>query len=1471
MLTTQLPTVDEFLNVKDTRPTIDEFMAPPPPLPSLFPSFDGPSYDEFFSKGGAGHILTKFGQGAKHGWGERPLGLPEPTDPAAKRNLEVMKELGFANDYEKGQTSLVRTINETLFRGTAAAIDAVFIRAPMALFYGIGEAGVEAGIPRDVFGLVEAFPAGRGTGLPSRIRPTPQQIVNQLDTAHELYVIPGKAPGIIAREAFAPLGEERPFERVEQPTPGGVVTTTDTAFTPQDVHGAARALDPQTFQRLDALTEQRDTLQKWITELIAEPEAYNVGGQRVAATDLLLETEARNRQQLFAEGILPPETLAPTGQAALVVRLQADIEALNAQIRDLADPARAAYREANDLVPREEAAPTQSARQLQTEPDHLDPTRSVAKDGTGKVVGEGATPAAAVADAGAVRRIQEQVQEQLVAAGRTVEEAQAAASIVAAHYESRAARFNGALGTADELFAKEAFAVRPGELQAGVRGRVSLAQRILELSQKADASTYLHETGHTWLEEMRRDAKHPEAPGDLIADMRTIEQWLKMKEGGAPTRAQHEKFARGFERYLMEGQAPTAALARVFEQFKEWLTQIYQSVARLRAPINDDVRGVYDRLISRPREDPIIIPEREGAVDFATAAETAVRETPAAQAVDAADRVLATREQVAVALGRAFEDGRRSARRGPERTVVLERADGEPGVESVRTVPVEADAPLNTGRVGPKGESRSPATASSEFEALDQTYLDKAGNIRIENLNVSDDVAIAIRQASDEKGGHLLGRREVLTDVETKQLADDLGMSFDKLDKRKIGQAFNAEEIVAARQLLIQSATEVRDAAARAATGDAQGIIDYAIAREKHVMIQEQVAGITAEAGRALRAFRSLKGFEDATMLDSLFQRTIGKDAAALQEEAGRVTRAVDAEEVNKITRNGRYPSALTNFRHGVEEAWISWILSGWSQVWNAVSNAAVAVNATIETTGAAAVSAAIRSGERTSFIEGYHRLTALWQSQPEAIVALGKALRDEDIVELAARPIERERAIPGIAGQIIRAPIRGLTAADAYFKSIAARQEINVQARLQALEEGHVGDAFTARAAELVRDPTALTVERQIEVQRNAEYQTFTNPLGPKGRRAQQFIDEWPGVRFLVPFPRSMGNLFKYSVERSPFGFAMQEWRDNMMGRNGERARDLQISRTVIGTGVIGAAAYWAFNDNITGGGPSDPREAVAWQLDGRRPYSVRPPGTDVWISYNNFAPLSQTIGFAADLADLWKFYGKEKRPENEDEDARRAKAMVGALINRNLFERLGLRSVTNFFTALQDEDRYGPRFWNQLLGSVVPAAVNQMALQNDPLARDVRTSLDVLKARIPWWRETLPPRVDVWGNDVAQVNWGPLNVSMAKNDPINAEMARLGISKATPAREIKDVDLTPQQYYDYARLGGRVARMFVENLTSQPTYGNLPDGIKKQEMNKMINKGRDIARSYVQMNSIGDENDLVAKANQLLLQRVR
>lgn len=158
---------------------------------------------------------------------------------------------------------------------------------------------------------------------------------------------------------------------------------------------------------------------------------------------------------------------------------------------------------------------------------------------------------------------------------------------------------------------------------ASPRGRIVFPSEeftgaaLIELFKSRNLSTFLHETGHLWLEELRFDAMSEEATNRLKDDWATVQEWFAanghpVENGVIPVEA-HEMWARGVEQYLMEGKAPVPALRSIFEQFRAWLTSIYRSVKALRSPLTPEIRRVMDRLIAT--DDDIALAGREQSVE----------------------------------------------------------------------------------------------------------------------------------------------------------------------------------------------------------------------------------------------------------------------------------------------------------------------------------------------------------------------------------------------------------------------------------------------------------------------------------------------------------------------------------------------------------------------------------------------------------------------------------------------------------------------------------------------------------------------------------------------------------------------------------------------------------------------------------------------------------------------------------------
>lgn len=169
-----------------------------------------------------------------------------------------------------------------------------------------------------------------------------------------------------------------------------------------------------------------------------------------------------------------------------------------------------------------------------------------------------------------------------------------------------------------------------------IKASYNSATGAIHLFDGADQSSFVHEAAHMYLTEMSKMAVNEAAPKGLLEDWNTIQEWAAYKpediedyEGtarekefksyakaiedarksgdviairAAEERWMQERFARGFERYIAEGKAPTQALQSAFRKFKSWLVSIYRDLKNLGKEPPEDVKRVMDRMLATDDE-----------------------------------------------------------------------------------------------------------------------------------------------------------------------------------------------------------------------------------------------------------------------------------------------------------------------------------------------------------------------------------------------------------------------------------------------------------------------------------------------------------------------------------------------------------------------------------------------------------------------------------------------------------------------------------------------------------------------------------------------------------------------------------------------------------------------------------------------------------------------------------------------------
>ena len=166
-------------------------------------------------------------------------------------------------------------------------------------------------------------------------------------------------------------------------------------------------------------------------------------------------------------------------------------------------------------------------------------------------------------------------------------------------------------------------------------GAYEAENNAIHIFSASNESTAIHEGAHFFLstlEKLSQDTTiSEEARGKIEEDLSVIRNWASyspeiMKEyrgtalsrefreyekaikenpddESAKERFMQERFARGFERYLLTGKAPSKELQGAFRRFKSWLTNLYRSAMNLgKADAPEEMRHIFDKMVATEEE-----------------------------------------------------------------------------------------------------------------------------------------------------------------------------------------------------------------------------------------------------------------------------------------------------------------------------------------------------------------------------------------------------------------------------------------------------------------------------------------------------------------------------------------------------------------------------------------------------------------------------------------------------------------------------------------------------------------------------------------------------------------------------------------------------------------------------------------------------------------------------------------------------
>lgn len=749
-------------------------------------------------------------------------------------------------------------------------------------------------------------------------------------------------------------------------------------------------------------------------------------------------------------------------------------------------------------------------------------------------------------------------------------------------------------------------------------------------------------------------------------------------------------------------------------------------------------------------------------------------------------------------------------------------------------------------------------------------------------------------------------------------ISDESGISREQIDKmlgRKAGTAAGAAEILARMAILESAASEV-DAMAKKIAGKGaielseKDALDFAAALDRAAMAHSTFLGARAEIGRAMNAIRHFQGMPyDIDEVSRVLKTYSGKDGLSKVAEAIATTGAGGgggnrrtgvgallggsgtggrAAAIGRISQAASKPDLLD----AAIEAWKAGLLSGVpTHIANIIGNTVFTAMRVPTQAIAGMVGTFARGDERARNGELLALTAGGIVGAAQGIRAALSIAMNEDATFGPTPTEERQHAIAGqtfgasgklgaaidYIGKGVRMPFRALSAADGFFKMVNMYMTLYSSALRMALREGgkYWQSGFAQRVGELITEgerymldpgrnmgPYPISLKGRAiadEAIRDGLKYTFQEKLGNWGGAIENLRSNIRPLHFIMPFVRTPTNIFRVTLEHTPFAPMSKQFREEI--KAGGHRRDVAMSQVVIGTSLGALAFAMASAGLLTGGG--DPEKEARRR---RRELGIPDYGVkigDKWYEYRRGEPLGTLLGAAADMAEVSRYM--------TDEENEHAAMMVSYAFGNAVINKTYMSGLNDFLNVITDPERYASSWEQRMAGSVVPTGVAQIAQSQDEFIRDTRVRGDMggmtkfmetvtngVKARLPktdmnpeFNRQSLPIAYDSWGQPRKQEErlfpGAPIRVGTETDDRVRQEAFRLRIKGVEPAGKVQGVKLNNDQYAEVSKEGGQLAHSILSGLMKNDFYNSLNDAQRRAVFDKVLGESRRYARGII------------------------
>ena len=416
--------------------------------------------------------------------------------------------------------------------------------------------------------------------------------------------------------------------------------------------------------------------------------------------------------------------------------------------------------------------------------------------------------------------------------------------------------------------------------------------------------------------------------------------------------------------------------------------------------------------------------------------------------------------------------------------------------------------------------------------------------------------------------------------------------------------------------------------------------------------------------------------------------------------------------------------------------------------------------------------------------------------------------------------------------GAYTDAIFRIMGAEDQPFYYGALARSLYSQAIAEAKNKGLKGQEAKTFIENLVENPTDTILNYAVNDALIAVYQNQTL-LGKIGKKFQ----EMPVIgEVIAPFVRTPSAVAMQIINYSPVG-AIKTIIENIgKGRFDQRLLSQGLARGLLGTGILYLGTQLFKMGLIALGRPKGEREKKLWEIEGRKPNSIKIGGK--WRDMQVLGPIGPLL--------LIGGYFQQALESTGSPTEAMATAITGGA--KSFSEQTFVRGVNAAASAVADPERSFDLFFASLAGSTVPTIISDIARAKDTTERRSKGAVQRIQVRIPGLREQLEPQIDVFGNDLPRYGGNVLEVMLDPTRPFKIhedvvvdELRRLWDEghKVSPTQlgyKYGYEFLTPEENTEMWHAVGSLTYERLHRLLQQPEYKRYRDEAKAKAIENTV-----------------------------------